>query len=164
MSEIRVSRTGLASSVQPRVILLTSLVASAGLVLAVPRAWPLWATALVGLAPWMPLFAVGAARNYRRYHWLALFYVLVVTQTGHFLEHVTQTIQIHLLGLQGADAQGVFGALNIEWVHFAWNTWVLVAAVVLVSRFRDNPWLWFTVLFAGWHEMEHAYILLIYLR
>jgi hypothetical protein len=98
--------------VQPRVILLTSLVATAGLVLAVPRALPLWATALVGQAPWMPLFAVGAARNHRRYHWLALFYVLVVTQTGHFLEHVTQMIQIHLLGLQGPDAQGVFGALT----------------------------------------------------
>ena len=35
---------------------------------------------------------------------------------------------------------------------------------MLASRFRDNPWLWFTVLFASWHEMEHAYIVLIYLR
>jgi hypothetical protein len=144
-------------------ILLTSLVASTGLALATPRDWPLWATVLAGLAPWIPLFVVGAASNFRRYHWLALFYILLVTQTGHFVEHVTQMVQIHVLGLRGTDAQGVFGALNIEWVHFAWNAWVLVAAILLVSRFRDNPWLWFTSIFAGWHGIEHAYILSIYL-
>ena len=147
----------------PRVTLLTSFVTSTGLLLASPRTWPLWATALLGLVPWIPPFALGAAWNYRRYHWLALLYVLVVTQTGHFLEHVAQMTQIHLLGLQGAAARGVFGALDLEWVHFAWNTWVLVAALVLVCRFRNNPWLWFTTLFAGWHGIEHTYILLIYL-
>jgi hypothetical protein len=92
-----------------------------------------------------------------------LFYVLLVTQAGHFLEHVAQMIQIHLLGLQGARAQGVFGMLNIEWVHFVWNTWVLIAAVVLLVRYRGNAWLWFTTLFAAWHALEHAYIVWIYL-
>ncbi len=144
--------------------ILTSVLASAGIMLAVPRQWPLWAMVVVGLIPFVPLFVVGARWNFRRQHWLVLFYVLLVTQTGHFLEHVAQMIQIHLLGLQGAQAQGVFGMLNIEWVHFLWNTWVLIAAVVLLVRYRGNTWLWFTTLFAAWHAIEHAYIVWIYLR
>src|SRR5712691_6458937 len=143
---------------------LTSVVASAGILLAIPHQWPLWAMAVVGLIPFVPLFVVGARRNFRRQHWLVLFYVLLVTQTGHFLEHLVQMIQIHLLRLQGAQAQGVFGMLNIEWVHFLWNTWVLIAAVVLLVRYRGNAWLWFTTLFAAWHAIEHAYIVWIYLR
>jgi hypothetical protein len=145
-------------------MLLTSLLASAGLVLATPRQWPLWATAIAGLIPLVPVFVVGARWNLLRHHWLVLFYVLLVTQSGHFLEHVAQMIQIHVLGLQGAAAQGIFGALNIEWVHFIWNIWVVVAAIALVIRFRDNPWLWFTTLFAGWHAIEHSYILWVYLQ
>ena len=144
--------------------ILTSVLASAGIILAMPRQWPLWAVVVVGLIPFVPLFVVGARWNFRRQHWLVLFYVLLVTQTGHFLEHVAQMIQIHLLGLQGAQAQGVFGMLNIEWVHFVWNTWVLIAAVVLLVRYCGNTWLWFTTLFAAWHAIEHAYIVWIYLR
>ncbi len=143
---------------------LTSILASAGIVLAAPRQWPLWATVVAGLLPFVPLFVVGARWNFRRQHGLVLLYVLIVTQTGHFLEHVAQMIQIHVLGLQGAQAQGVFGMLNIEWVHFLWNTWVLIAAVVLLVRYRGNAWLWFTTLFAAWHALEHAYIVWIYLR
>jgi hypothetical protein len=144
--------------------LLTSVLASVGVMLAAPRQWPLWAMVVIGLIPFVPLFVVGARWNFRRQHWLVLFYVLLVTQTGHFLEHVAQMIQIHLLRLQGAQAQGVFGMLNIEWVHFVWNTWVLIAAVVLLVRYRDNAWLWFTTLFAAWHAIEHAYIVWVYVR
>jgi hypothetical protein len=143
---------------------LTSVLASAGLILVTPRQWPLWATVLVGLVPFVPLFVVGARWNFQRQHWLVLFYVLLVTQSAHLLEHVAQIIQIHVLGLRGASAQGVFGMLNIEWVHFLWNTWVLIAAVVLLARYRGNAWLWFTTLFAAWHAFEHAYIVWIYLR
>jgi hypothetical protein len=81
--------------------------------------------------------------------WLILFYVLVVTQSAHFVEHIAQMIQIHVLGLQGAAARGIVGALNIEWVHFTWNVIVVVAAVALLVRFKEIPWLWFTALFAG---------------
>ena len=34
---------------------------------------------------WLPIFTIDAARIFRLYQWLALFYVLVVTQTGHLL-------------------------------------------------------------------------------
>src|SRR5438105_6766903 len=112
----------------------------------------------VGIQRWL------SCLNHRRHRWLVLFYVLVVTQTAHFLEHVAQMIQIHVLGLQGAAARGIVGALDIEWVHFTWNVLVVVAAVILLVRFGENPWLWFTALFAGWHGIEHAYILWIYLH
>ncbi|MDQ6674969.1 MAG: hypothetical protein M3069_30245 [Chloroflexota bacterium] len=95
---------------------------------------------------------------------MALFYALVVTQTGHFLEHVAQMIQIHLFGLQGAAARGIFGSLDIEWVHFVWNTWVLIAVLVLLHPYGSNGWLRLTVLLTGWHELEHAYIFSVYLQ
>jgi hypothetical protein len=128
------------------------------------EAWPLWATGVAVVAPWIPLFVRDVAAVYRQYQWLALFYVLVVTQTGHFLEHIAQMIQIHILGLQGADARGIFGTLDIEWVHFTWNTWVIVAVLVLLSRFGANRWLVLTAVLAGWHEVEHAYIFTVYLQ
>jgi hypothetical protein len=43
-------------------------------------------------------------------------------------------VQLHVLGLTGPDARGIFGTLDIEWVHFLWNTWVLVAVAVLVPQ------------------------------
>jgi hypothetical protein len=154
----------LAFSTPPRVIVLTSAVVSLGLALAtVGRGWPMWVTALVALVAWIPTFVVGARWNYRRHHWLALFYVLVVTQIGHFFEHVAQMIQIHAMNLSGVFARGIFGVLDIEWVHFLWNLWVLLAALVLLWRFRENPWLWFTALFSLWHALEHTAILWIYL-
>jgi hypothetical protein len=57
----------------------------------------------------------------------------------------------------------VFGVLDIEWVHFVWNTWVIVAVLLLLRRFRGNPWLWITALLAGWHEIEHLTIMSVYL-
>jgi hypothetical protein len=109
------------------------------------------------------MFSMDVARVMRVYQWLALFYVLVVTQTGHFLEHVVQMIQIHVLALTGPDARGIFGTLDIEWVHFVWNTWVLVAVAVLLFRYPDNKWLWVAAIFSTWHAIEHAYIFSVYL-
>jgi len=81
----------------------------------------------------------------------------------HLFEHVAQMVQIHVLGLSGASAQGLVGQLNIEWVHFIWNGWVLAALLVLLSRFRNNRWLVATALLAGWHLAEHLVIMATYL-
>jgi hypothetical protein len=94
---------------------------------------------------------------------LALFYILAVTQGGHFLEHVVQMVQIHLLGIPGPRAQGVVGALDLEWVHFIWNSAVLAGVIALVVAYPRNRWLWLTALLAGWHELEHTYILVTFL-
>jgi hypothetical protein len=96
--------------------------------------------------------------------WLTLLSILAVSQTAHLFEHVAQMAQIHVLGLSGTAARGVVGQLDIEWVHFIWNAWVLVALVILVPRFRRNWWLVGVTLFAGWHLLEHAVIMTTYLR
>ncbi len=150
-------------SVPGHVVALTALASFGGQVLAVLQGWPLWAIALAMLLPWVPVFAFEMVWTYRHYQWLALFYVLVVTQGGHFIEHVVQMTQIHVLGLKGLDARGAFGALDIEWVHFTWNTWVIIAVLLLLYRFRANPWLWLTAIIAGWHEIEHIFIMSVYL-
>lgn len=148
----------------PRRTLAPAGLLSAGLLLfALSREWPIWLVGASVVAPWLPLLAVQTAWTYQRYQWLALFYVLVVTQTGHFLEHVAQMIQIHVLSLTGSDARGIFGALDVEWVHFVWNTWVLLAVLVLLVPFGLNRWLRLTLLLSGWHALEHAYIFSVYL-
>jgi hypothetical protein len=122
-------------NVPQRIVVLTAVASSIGLLSAVMQAWPLWAMAVAALLPWLPFFVLETAWTYRHYAWLALFYVLVVTQGGHVVEHIAQMVQIHILGLQGPQARGIFGALDIEWVHFLWNSWVLIAVVLLVWRF-----------------------------
>ena len=135
-----------------------------GLAFAYLEGWPLWAMGAAVVLPWVPVFYGDLVWIYQRYPWLALFYGVVVTQGGHCLEHVSQMIQIHVLGLSGPAAQGIFGALNNEWVHFVWNTWVILAVALLLSRYADNRWLWLTAALAGWHEIEHAFIFSVYLH
>lgn len=142
-----------------RVITLNSIATIAVVVFGVLQGWPAWAIVAAGLAPWVPVLAFEVDWARRHYGWLALFYALVVTQGGHVVEHIVQMTQIHLAGTPPKQARGVFGALDVEWVHFVWNTWVLVAVVLLVLRFRRNPLLWTTLLFAVWHEAEHAYLI-----
>jgi hypothetical protein len=140
-----------------------SVLSLGGLAFAALEGWPIWAYGLAAVLPWLPIFARSLAQVYRHYQWLALLYALVVTQTAHLLEHVAQMIQIHLLGLSGPDARGIFGALDIEWVHFVWNSWVLLAVLVLLGRFGRSRWLQLTLLLSGWHAVEHAYIFWVYL-
>jgi hypothetical protein len=150
--------------VPPQVIVLTAMVSYVGQAIAGLQGWPLWAIVTATLLPWVPVVTRELVWTYRHYHWLALLYLLVVTQSGHFLEHVVQTYQIHVLGLRGAAAPGVFGALDIEWVHFLWNSWVLITVAILVSRFPRNVWLWSLVPMTIWHEVEHMWIMVEFIR
>ncbi len=124
----------------------------------------LWQIALLIVLVWSPLFFLKTAQLYRQYRWLALFFILVITQGGHFVEHLTQMIQMHVLGLSGQQANGIFGMLNLEWVHFIWNSWLLLFVLLLLSFFRTNPWLWVLLVVSGWHELEHVYVMAVLLR
>jgi hypothetical protein len=149
--------------VSPGVAAPAGALSLGGLAFATLEGWPFWARGLAAVLPWLPLFVRSMAHVYRHYQWLALFYALVVTQTAHLLEHIAQMIQLHVLGLSGPDARGIFGALDIEWVHFVWNSWILLAVLVLLGPFGRNRWLQLTLLLSGWHALEHAYIFSIYL-
>lgn len=128
------------------------------------QAWPLWAIVLAMVVPAMPVFASPAVQLRRHDGALALFYLLVLAQTGHVLEHLTQVTQLHVLHHTGDEAHGVFGALDVEWVHFIWNAAILLAVVLVLRHYRRNLWLWFALAFAGWHQVEHTYIMSVYLQ
>jgi hypothetical protein len=89
---------------------------------------------------------------------------LALSQSAHLVEHVAQMVQIHVLHLSGANAQGIVGQLNIEWVHFTWNALVLVTLVVLLPRFPTNPWLIAVAPLAAWHFVEHAVMIATYVQ
>jgi len=144
-------------------ILLTAVI-SVGLVTTFWLGWAIWQVAILVIFAWLPLFFLKTVSIQRQYGWLAFFFILVVTQGAHVLEHVAQMVQIHLLGFSGLQARGIIGMLDIEWVHFIWNSWVLLCAVLLVFLFRKNPWLWVLLVISVWHEMEHAYIMSVFLR
>lgn len=95
--------------------------------------------------------------------WLVLLSFLTISQATHFAEHVVQMVQLHVLGLRGPEAQGFISRLNTEWVHFLWNAWVLVAVIVLLTRFRTNAWLVLVAALAAWHLLEHVAIMTTYL-
>jgi hypothetical protein len=144
-------------------ILLTAGI-SVGLVTTFWLGWAIWEVAILVILAWLPLFFLKTVSIQRQYGWLAFFFILVVTQGAHVLEHVAQMVQIHLLGLSGLQARGILGMLDLEWVHFIWNSWVLLCAVLLVFLFRKNPWLWVLLVISVWHEMEHVYIMSVFLR
>jgi hypothetical protein len=98
--------------------------------------------------------------------WVALLGFLAVSQTAHLVEHVAQMVQIHVLHLSGANAQGLVGQLNLEWVHFIWNALVLVTLLALlrVPRFRTNPWVVAVTPLALWHFVEHSVMIATYIQ
>ncbi len=157
-------RFTLLSDVPPQTMLLTASVAGVAVVVSAMTGIPLWGTAIAGLLPWTPVLMRETVWTWRNHGWLALFYLLVVGQGGHFGEHLAQMTQIHLLDRSGPTASGIFGALDIEWVHLIWNSGVLLAAGLLVYHFRANRWLWLTAGIAAWHEIEHVYIMSVYLE
>src|SRR5207245_10844004 len=66
--------------------------------------------------------------------------------------------------LHGKQSSGIFSMLNTEWVYFLWISWVLLLSIFLMFFFRKNIWLWMLFIFAIWHEIEHIYIMSVYLR
>jgi hypothetical protein len=151
------------TSLPPRILLVTSTTSAAAALVCALQSLPLWIIAVAAILPWLPLLTLETLWTARISAWLALFYVLAVTQSGHVVEHIAQMVQIHLLGKQPLHAHGIFGALDIEWVHVLWNSWVALAILALLLPFRRNAWLWSAALIALWHEIEHLYIMSVYL-
>jgi hypothetical protein len=147
----------------PKRMLRATIWASAlATLVALYQGWPGWAIVSAAVLPWALPFFVETRWLGRHYGWFALFCVLAITQSGHYVEHVAQMVQLHVL--QQPTAMGLIGVLNLDWVHFGWNTFVFMAVIALVIRFRGNPWLWATLVVAAWHQAEHVYLLSLYLK
>ncbi len=95
--------------------------------------------------------------------WRWVFWILLATQAGHVAEHIAQMIELHVLDLPPAQAKGVLGFIDLEWVHFLWSTYILATSAVLLRRFRWNRWLVLAVVLGSWHELEHVVMLATYI-
>jgi hypothetical protein len=122
----------------------------AGQLAAVIHGAPVWVYVMAAVAPWVPILVLELIWTYRHYRWLAVFCLLVVTQSVYLLEQVARMVQIHVLGREALDAPGIFGALGIERVQVLWTSWAVVVMLLLVSRFPRNPWLWLALFITVW--------------
>lgn len=152
------------SSVPSKVVAATAIASYGAIILGAMAQWPMWALAVMTALMWLPVLAIELTWAYRNYGWLAFFYLIFISQLGHFGEHLVQMYQIHVLGLPAKMSHGVIGPLDIEWVHVIFNTWVLFGAIVLLTRYPKNKWLWITLIAATWHEIEHLYIITYYIQ
>lgn len=142
----------------PIVSFIVACLLSLGIITTLLLSWTMWLVALLVAAAWLPLLIMKTASLYRRYRWFALFFVLVVTQGGHLLEHFFQMIQIHLLGIPATRANGLISILNTELTHLVWNSWVLALVVALIFLFPGNRWLKVVLVVSVWHTIEHVYL------
>jgi hypothetical protein len=90
--------------------------------------------------------------------------ILVVTQSLHTVEHVTQWVQYHILGWPLKASSGLISPLNAEIVHFSWNMAVLLVVIYLLTTGLRNGWMWLLLLWAVAHGAEHTYLFIIYLQ
>ncbi|GCE15783.1 hypothetical protein [Tengunoibacter tsumagoiensis] len=126
--------------------------------------WSIWILGLLIIVAWLPLIFSVMSTIYQQHPWLSLLYLVVVGQAAHMIEHLTQAFEIHVLGYAGPKANGIIGFLNIEWVHLVWNSWVLLLVGILLIGYRKNGWLWFLFAFAIYHELEHIYMVYMYMK
>ncbi len=128
--------------------------------------WQLWLVALLILLVWSPILFYTTRALYQHYRWMAFFFVLLVAQSVHFIEHIAQMIQIHILGLSGSQAHGIIGVLDFEWIHFLFDGgWVPICTYILFVVYRkSNAWLWVLIPVVTWHGIEHVVIISYYLR
>jgi hypothetical protein len=98
-----------------------------------------------------------------------IFFIALVLQGAHHLEHVTQIFQWWYLGLLPPMSKGIVFFLDLEWNHFIFDT-SLFFALVLGSLFLARK-LWKSghsidrfggtllisaLLIQGWHAVEHT--------
>ncbi|MHB8606395.1 MAG: hypothetical protein ACYDCK_14195 [Thermoplasmatota archaeon] len=115
---------------------------------------------------WTPALARTPAYMAETSH-LLIFTALVVAQgIMHFPEHVAQLLQKFYTG---QPPNGMLGQFNLEWVHFTYNTGLLLLMIPILIGCgffaRNNAWkrynktAWAGVLFSFWvqvwHEPEH---------
>ena len=67
-------------SAPAHVLVITAASSYLAQLLGILQEWPLWAIGLATLLPWLPLIMRELRWTYAHYGWLALFYLLVITQ------------------------------------------------------------------------------------
>jgi hypothetical protein len=102
------------------------------------------------------------ARLNRQWHKPALLtYTAIVL--AHWAEHLTQALQIYVLGWPVPQARGVLGLwfpwlVTSEALHYVYALVMLVAFWILRTGFVGRSYTWWMVAFGiqFWHHIEHA--------
>jgi hypothetical protein len=99
-------------------------------------------------------------------HRIALTAFLLVV-IAHWVEHITQAVQIYALGWARPKAGGALGLafpwlVKSEWLHYGFAVVMLVAFVTLRHGFvgRSRTWWNIAMWIQVWHHLEHLLLLL----
>lgn len=151
------------TSIPPNILGITVAASWLGMVATIILHYPLWVIGIVTFLPWVPILCSEALWKYRHYAWFALFEILLVAQSLHMIEHFAQLIEVDVVGWPRALSTGIIGTLNVEYVHFTFDTFLLIGtAILLFGKFRRNIALWIALIVAIWHAAEHWYITYFY--
>ncbi|ACZ89632.1 hypothetical protein Aros01_07237 [Streptosporangium roseum] len=101
-----------------------------------------------------------------RYHKAALGLYLVIV-IAHWAEHVSQAIQLYVLGWPLPEARGVLGVpfpwlVKSEWMHYGYALLMLIGLILLRKGFTGRSRTWWNVSLGiqVWHHFEHLLLLL----
>jgi hypothetical protein len=130
----------------PPVIAVAAAGSFGGQLAAILQGAPLWLYTVAALAPWIPILVAELVWTYRHYRWLAIFCVLLITQSAYLLEQVARATQVHLLHAVPAEASGIFNTLDPDRVPLLWTGWAVAATLVLAARFPRSTFLWLALL------------------
>lgn len=148
-----------ALEVTPGVLTVTILLSTAFGLAALALGTGMVVLSAAVLLPWVPILIVKLRADWKTYTWLAFFEFVVILQIAHLSEHISQMIELHFLSWAPFLARGIISQLDVEPVHFWWNTIILFSVtLLLLLRYRNNRWLWASWAFSLWHQVEHTYI------
>lgn len=144
------------------VVLLTGIASGLGIGWSILDEAPFYVSVGMGLLPWIPLFFFEAAWKYENYGFYAILATFTILQLGHIGEHGAQVIQLLIYDGDLAKSHGVFGNLDLELVHFVWDSGVWLGLLLCTYKlgFR-NRWLLLSLAFASAHEVEHMFLFFI---
>ncbi|HET9222892.1 MAG TPA: hypothetical protein VFO07_10330 [Roseiflexaceae bacterium] len=151
---------------QTRTILV--LLAAGVAVTAVAMRWsglPLWGATVAVLLLLLPPAILKWRDDLRLFGLTAMVIsVLLAMQGFHSIEHAAQLIEYHLMNWPMRQSSGLISAANAEWIHFAWNWFVLLVVTYLVWAGMRNPWAWLLLAWSLAHTLEHTYLFVRYLE
>ncbi|MEU7455916.1 hypothetical protein [Streptosporangium roseum] len=86
---------------------------------------------------------------------------------AHWAEHVSQAIQLYVLGWPLPEARGVLGVpfpwlVKSEWMHYGYALLMLIGLILLRKGFTGRSRTWWNVSLGiqVWHHFEHLLLLL----
>ena len=123
--------------------------------------WPLWGAIGAGLVLLLIPASVKWRSDLGRYGpAITVLGALLVLQGFHFIEHLAQFFQNHVLGLNLRASNGLLSPANAEWVHFIWNWAVLLTIVALIASGRlRNVFGYALLIWTTAHTLEHTYLM-----